>query len=354
MELTRPFAENGDRQDFPVDTQGDGSMSLQQGFGAFYGLPPEEGGLFIQRPQFNQLMYLVSKGVIDNKTAIETLKSEYGSLSTSSAKLLTENLTWTVGSGGDYENLTDALNEASKYKNAYLFNINIILKSGYNITKGINFNNGDYSYITLSSEDDIVNYTGSDETFINITNFSKSPIINAKFSGGGGAAGKDGCIIKSGSLFINSGKGFLNFLDGIVVESGFVYGIGAVCSGMGKQCLYANGNGFINFKNGDLSNYNRKVGALSHHNIYCGYGSMIDISNCNLSNSKDLCINGNGGYVMANSLNMTGCTYTTGYFINCYGGSIINTIGTSTSISGGGSFSNIALNNFIKNGIVLN
>lgn len=353
MELTRPFAENGDRQDFPVDTQGDGTMSLQQGFGAFYGLPPEEGGLFIQRPQFNQLMYLVSKGVIDNKTAIEALESEYGSLLTSSTKLLTENLTWNVGSGGDYENLTDALNEASKYKNAYLFNINIILKSGYNITNGIIFNNGDYSYITLSSEDDIVKYTGSDATFIKIANFSKSPIINTKFSGEG-TSGKDGCIVESGSLFINSGKGFLNFQDGIVVESGFVYGIGAVCSGMGKQCLYANGNGFINFKNGDLSNYNREVGQSSPHNIYCGYGSMVDISNCNLSNSKDLCINGNGGYIMATSLNMSGCTYTTGYFINCYGGSIINTLGTSTSISGGGSFSNIALNNFIQNGIVLN
>ncbi|MCW1675657.1 hypothetical protein OLS47_01400 [Campylobacter jejuni] len=247
MELTRPFAENGDRQDFPVDTQGDGTMSLQQGFGNFYGLPPEEGGLYIQRPQFNQLMYLVSKGVIDNKTAIELLRNNYNSLLTGSAKLLTQNLTWTVGSGGDYENLTDALNEASKYKNAYLFNINIILKSGYNITNRIIFNNGDYSYITLSSEDDIVNYTGSDVTFIKITNFSKSPIINTKFSGVG-TSGKDGCIIESGSLFINPGKGFLNFQDGIAVSSGFVYGVGAVCSGMGKQCLYANGNGFINFK----------------------------------------------------------------------------------------------------------
>ncbi|EAH9477322.1 hypothetical protein EYI48_08130 [Campylobacter coli] len=115
MELTRPFAENGDRQDFPVDTQGNGSMSLQQGFGAFYGLPPEDGGLFIQRPQFNQLMYLVSKGVIDNKTAIKTLKSKYDYLSTSSAKLLTENLEWTVGTGGKFTDLQTAISEAAKF-----------------------------------------------------------------------------------------------------------------------------------------------------------------------------------------------------------------------------------------------
>ena len=137
MELTRPFAENGDRQDFPVNTQGDGTMSLQQGFGTFYGLPPEEGGLFIQRPQFNQLMYLVSKGVIDNKTAIETLKSQYGSLSTSSAKLLTKNLTWNVGSGGDFTDLQTAIDEASKYIPIGANKIKITIQQGYVIDKTI-------------------------------------------------------------------------------------------------------------------------------------------------------------------------------------------------------------------------
>lgn len=173
MDLTRPFAENGDRQDFPVDTQGDGTMSLQQGFGAFYGLPPEEGGLFIQRPQFNQLMYLVSKGVIDNKTAIETLKSEYGSLSTSSAKLLTENLTWNIGSGGDYDDLQTALNEASKYvtKNrVYItlnllqnFSINKTIVIGENIQKNIIITQQDYNTPILTSEniDKVFNILGT-------------------------------------------------------------------------------------------------------------------------------------------------------------------------------------------------
>ncbi|EOH4354965.1 hypothetical protein ACLQ0U_001769 [Campylobacter jejuni] len=139
MELTRPFAENGDRQDFPVDTQGDGTMSLQQGFGAFYGLPPEEGGLFIQRPQFNQLMYLVSKGVIDNKTDIEALKNKYDSLLTSSVKLLTENINWTVGSGGDYEDLQTALIEACKYQNTGAYEITIKLLENITETDTLRF-----------------------------------------------------------------------------------------------------------------------------------------------------------------------------------------------------------------------
>lgn len=153
MELIRPFAENGDRQDFPVDTQGDGTMSLQQGFGAFYGLPPEEGGLFIQRPQFNQLMYLISKGVIDNKTAIETLESEYSSLITSSPKLLAENLTWTVGIGGDYKNLTDALKEACKYVNILNFKITITIKTGYNFARdSIIISGVDLSFVIIVFE----------------------------------------------------------------------------------------------------------------------------------------------------------------------------------------------------------
>lgn len=66
MELTRPFAEDGERQDFAIETQGNGEMSLQQGFGPLYSQAPESGGLFIDRAKFNQLMYLTTKGVLDS------------------------------------------------------------------------------------------------------------------------------------------------------------------------------------------------------------------------------------------------------------------------------------------------
>ena len=56
MALTKPFAENGDKKAIPQTTS-DGSVSFDRGFGSFYALPPEEGGLFIDRAQFNQLMF---------------------------------------------------------------------------------------------------------------------------------------------------------------------------------------------------------------------------------------------------------------------------------------------------------
>lgn len=71
MALTRPFCENGNKTTIPQTTS-DGSVSYDQGFTYAYALPPEEGGLFIDRAQFNQLMYDTTSQVIANTAAIVT------------------------------------------------------------------------------------------------------------------------------------------------------------------------------------------------------------------------------------------------------------------------------------------
>lgn len=216
MELTRPFAENGDRKDFPVDTQGDGSMSLQQGFGAFYGLPPEEGGLFIERAKFNQLMYLVSKGVIDNKTATKSLESKYSSLLASSVKLLTKNLVWTVGTGGTHLTLKQALDEACKYKALPNCTITISLKSGYTVNEAINYSYVDLGFVTITSENNkeinsSVNFNFSDsavptiDVVFNMTKKNKVAFFNR-------------CL---NSLTITSNGGFKN-LSKFSITNSFV------------------------------------------------------------------------------------------------------------------------------------
>lgn len=75
MALTKPFCENGNKVAIP-ETTADGSVSYDQGFGAFYALPPEEGGLFIDRAQFNQLMYDTTSQVITNKNNITTIQGD--------------------------------------------------------------------------------------------------------------------------------------------------------------------------------------------------------------------------------------------------------------------------------------
>ena len=69
MALTTPFAQNGDKKAIPQTTS-DGSVSFDRGFGSFYALPPEEGGLFIDRAQFNQLMFDTTSQVLENKQQI--------------------------------------------------------------------------------------------------------------------------------------------------------------------------------------------------------------------------------------------------------------------------------------------
>lgn len=126
MALTKPFAENGNKTTIPATTS-DGSVSYDQGFGSFYALPPEEGGLFIDRAQFNQLMYDTTSQVLDNKNNISTLTAQAGqaqSILNTAIKIVDEPKTSnvrkviTVGtSGADYNNLQDAINEAIKYQN---------------------------------------------------------------------------------------------------------------------------------------------------------------------------------------------------------------------------------------------
>lgn len=75
MALTTAFARNGNRKAVP-QTTADGSVSYDQGFGNLYALPPEEGGLFIDRAQFNQIMYDTTSAVISNQNSINTLNSK--------------------------------------------------------------------------------------------------------------------------------------------------------------------------------------------------------------------------------------------------------------------------------------
>lgn len=111
MALTRPFAQNGDKKAVPQTTQ-DGSVSYDQGFGNFYALPPEEGGLFIDRAQFNQLMHDTTSAVISNQNSINTINSKFSLLSQP------QQITITLGdslSGASFQTLDDALAEAAKY-----------------------------------------------------------------------------------------------------------------------------------------------------------------------------------------------------------------------------------------------
>ena len=64
--LKDPWADTGDRVQFPYnpDTITE-LMSWLKGFTAKYQRIPEEGGVYIERREFNQILYLLTKQVID-------------------------------------------------------------------------------------------------------------------------------------------------------------------------------------------------------------------------------------------------------------------------------------------------
>ncbi|EEA8775477.1 hypothetical protein G3832_001358 [Campylobacter jejuni] len=346
MELTRPFAENGDRQDFPVDTQGDGTMSLQQGFGAFYGLAPEEGGLFIQRPQFNQLMYLVSKGVIDNKTAIKALESQYGSLLTSSPKLLTGNLTWTVGSGGDYKDLQTAINEASKYLNCGNFTIKINLQNNYKISQKIYINNIFLPFVEITSSQNINidDSSISENSFIfNISN-SYAPKINTSITAGS----KKISLITLNNSRINFGENltFSNFTDNLTCLNGSLANAkNIILSNVKRYGLYVSVNSSVNFANSEI-----KDSTPSNEVFYNGYGSYINAASCKFTNVNNINIR-----TTNSRTNLAGATFNnvtqSSSINNIYYGGIVYFSG-STSIPGVTRFANIAENTLTSNGIL--
>lgn len=64
--LKDPWANTGDRAEFPYnpDTITE-LMSWIKGFTAKYQRIPEEGGVYIERREFNQILYLLTKQIID-------------------------------------------------------------------------------------------------------------------------------------------------------------------------------------------------------------------------------------------------------------------------------------------------
>ncbi|HED5115997.1 TPA: hypothetical protein R4958_001399, partial [Campylobacter jejuni] len=77
--------------------------------------------------------------------------------------LLTQNLEWTIGAGGDYENIEDAINEIYKYsKSKYIITLKI--KNGYTITRPVHINNLPV-YINITGENG-----RSDELIVDLNN----------------------------------------------------------------------------------------------------------------------------------------------------------------------------------------
>lgn len=181
MALTTAFCENGNKSIIPQTTT-DGTVSYDQGFGSLYALPPEEGGKFIERAQFNQLMYDTTSQVIANKTAIATKANADDTVNLTGAqtiqgvKTFTDNIsspnitamqnnlntifsstttpvktqtatkTITVGTGGNFTDLLSAVRAAKEYTSPVF----IVFVSDLTITQDLYIDSVNGNHITIN------------------------------------------------------------------------------------------------------------------------------------------------------------------------------------------------------------
>ena len=168
MALTKPFAEQGEKKAISLTPDAEGTMNYQDGFGQRYSLPVKStisedgtitttGGLWIQREQFNQLMFDATSAIIENQDNITQLNQDLGNKN---------DLTTT-----NKDNIVSAINELDS-NIGDLNDLTTTEKS--NVVSAVN--EIDSNYVRLDTEQTIP----SVKTFSNVVNFGSIVNVNGE------------------------------------------------------------------------------------------------------------------------------------------------------------------------------
>lgn len=204
------------------------------------------------------------------------------------AQLLTQNLEWTVGTGGKFTNLNDALREALKYNKSNI--IVIKLKSGFVFNEKIVFSNANFNNVIIRSEDAIVKVNPNNavfsDTLVNylfLANYSITPIIDIKVdlnpSGNSNSTKKIVFLglYQNSRGFIAQKKGCMNTVwDAIMVEQSSAL--------FADSCVIEN---------------------AGYDGVFCSHGAIVNISGAIIKGTARYGILARkGGYVCANKVNI--------------------------------------------------
>lgn len=276
-------------------------------------------------------------------TALEQAKEIIIADLNKKSKLLIENLTWTVGSGGTYTKLSEALSEACKYITiSDTYTITVVLKSGYKLNEKIVLINKLASHITIKSEDEQVRVDsnlleGYLFTFIGCVAPQLSCLFNAE-----GTTAKGIYFLNSYAkmLALNTNKhkfGFINLKrNAVVSENSKVILVGYNISENGKNLntainqdiLYVSGNGELSLSHCKLDNNGSLVNGWLY---YCGYNSRLALVNCSCTNNKSNynILNNNNSYINTQGSNFTSSKGN--YLLRSFNGAQTNLTGVNTT-----------------------
>lgn len=164
--LTIPFSKDGLKLDISNNTNTDGSVSFQQGFTQYYkmALVDKFGNKTharqIKLEEFNGILFKITSDIISNSEDVKQIRSTL----TKTPLLLDSNLAWSVGNGGNFSKLEDAIFEAAKYSSYGNYRITITLKTGFKITKSHFFKYMDLRHVKIIAEDEWVYFEGNVST----------------------------------------------------------------------------------------------------------------------------------------------------------------------------------------------
>ena len=214
--------------------------------------------------------------------AKDNLVNAINEVNNTTPKLLKANITWTVGTGGDYTTLLEAFNEAIKYSRN--FNITLMLKSGFIWNKSISISNKDLSGIYITSEDSEVTADGS----------ILSSVRNSSF------LTLDNCIGLSLDILLNC----INMNDASTKHGIFVQNRSNLQVGTNAGCKGANNN--ISVSYASCAHLQNAIfdNALMY-GILC-QSSLVNARNCSIKNCNVGVGVYSGGIVNTAFANFTG------------------------------------------------
>lgn len=212
MALTTPFAQNGDKKEIPQSTS-DGSVSFDRGFNSLYALPPEEGGLFIDRAQFNQLMYDITSAVIENKQEITNQSNNL----TNRINEVNSTLTASINTKA---------NQATTYAKSETYNrteVNNLLNAKANQANTYTKTEVDTRVNAKANANGVVNLTGN-QTIAGVKTFSAIPVCATQPTANNQLANKAYVDSKLGSnivkTYVNGASWYRVYSDGFCIQGG--------------------------------------------------------------------------------------------------------------------------------------
>lgn len=254
----------------------------------------------------------------------------------------------------DFGTLQEAMDYVSYKRNSNAGQVTIVIEAGFSLDKGFHIKDGDFSHVTITSEDAVVfanisntgdtSIFGSNGSYVLVEDSSGPTwdiLVDAQNTGAPDPKGIT-VVGPRANMTINSGAGIKNVGDRTTIAGAepnqYGYGLlvwnganvranGAVITGCAQRNLWISRNARFTGANGNFSGSKGEGGSLpqdnaNHGNIYCTRASWANVEGADMSNAANRSVICTRGFVNAERADFSGML--AGRSIVCERGSTIH------------------------------